>query len=64
MNMIILALSTLSAFLLGSWVTHRAMQHKSPVEIPQNIKDMVDDMPDPISPYEQEQKARTVKVKI
>ena len=64
MNMIILALSTLSAFLLGSWVTYRAMQNKSPVEIPQALKDMVDDMPGPVSPYEEEQKARMVKVKL
>jgi hypothetical protein len=64
MNMIILAVAMAAAFLLGSWVTYRATQHKSPVEIPQIIKDMVDDMEGPISPYEQEQKARTVKVKI
>jgi hypothetical protein len=64
MNMIILALSTLSAFLLGSWVTYRATQHKSPVEIPQVIKDMTDDMQGPISPYEEQQKGKVVKVKI
>ncbi len=64
MNMIILALSIMGAFLLGSWVTYRAMQNKSPVEIPQIIKDMVDDMPEPISPYQEQEKARTVKVKL
>jgi hypothetical protein len=64
MDNIILALSTLSAFFIGSWVTYRATQHKSPVEIPQIIKDIVDDLPEPISPYQEEQKARMVKVKL
>ena len=62
-NMIILALSILSAFLLGSWVTYRAMQNKNP--IPGAIKDMFSDpIDDIISPYEQEQKAKVVKVKV
>ena len=64
MDMIVLAVSILAAFLLGSWTTHRAMQHKSPVEIPQFIKDMVDDLPEPISPYAEEQKNAKVSVKI
>jgi hypothetical protein len=64
MNMIILALSTLSAFLLGSWVTYRAMQNKSSIQIPQIIKDTTDDLPGPISPYEEQEKARRIKVKI
>jgi hypothetical protein len=64
MNNIILALSIMGAFLLGSWVTHRAMQNKSPVETPQAIKNIADDLPGPISPYEEEQKARRIKVKV
>ena len=64
MNMIILAVAMAAAFLLGSWVTYRATQHKSPVEIPQIIRDMVDDLPEPISPYNEQEKARTVKVKL
>lgn len=63
-QMIILSLSTLSAFLLGAWVSYRAMQHKSPVQVPQAIRDMADDMPAPISPYEQEQKEKKVSVKL
>jgi hypothetical protein len=62
--MIILAVAMAAAFLLGSWVTYRATQHKSPVEIPQIIRDMVDDLPEPISPYNEQEKARTVKVKL
>jgi len=64
MDMIILAVAMAAAFLLGSWVTYRSMQHKSPVEIPQVFKDMVDDLPEPISPYAQEQKGKVLKVKI
>ena len=64
MYSIVLALSTLSAFLLGSWTTYRAMQHKSPVEMPQFIKDIGDDLPEPISPYAEEQKSAKVSVKI
>jgi hypothetical protein len=64
MDNIVLAVSTLAAFLLGSWVTYRAMQHKSPVDIPQIIKDMTDDLPEPISPYEEGKKNRVEKVKL
>jgi hypothetical protein len=62
--MIILSVSVMLAFLLGSWVTYRAYQHKAPVEIPQIIKDIADDLPEPLSPYEQEKKQRTVRVKV
>ena len=64
MDNIVLAVAMAIAFLLGSWVTYRAMQHKSPIEIPQIIKDMADDMEGPISPYEQQQKARMVRVRL
>jgi hypothetical protein len=64
MNMIVLAVAMAAAFLLGSWTTYRAMQHKSPVEMPQFIKDIGDDLPEPISPYAEEQKSAKVSVKI
>jgi len=64
METIVVVLGMLGAFLLGSWVTYRAMQNKSPVQMPQFIKDMVDDLPGPISPYEQEQKSANVRVKL
>ena len=63
MDSIILAVGMLAAFLLGSWTTYRAVQHKSPVDIPQIIKDMADDMPGPVSPYEEQQKAKIVRIK-
>lgn len=60
MDNIVLAVSTLAAFLLGSWVTYKAYQHKSPVMfMPEN-----DDLPEPISPYEEGKKNRVEKVKL
>ena len=59
METIIVVLGMLGAFLLGSWVTYRSAQNKSPLEIPKN-----EDMADIISPYEQEQKQKMQRVKI
>jgi hypothetical protein len=59
METIIVVLGMLSAFLSGSWVTYRAGQNKSPVELPKN-----EDMADIISPYEQEQKQKMQRIKI
>jgi hypothetical protein len=59
METIVIVLGMLSAFLLGSWVTYRAGQNKSPIEIPKN-----EDMADIISPYEQEQKQKIQRVKV
>ena len=58
MDSIVLAVSTLAAFLLGSWVTYKAYQHKSPVM----FIDKDDDLPSIISPYEEEQKNVRVKI--
>jgi hypothetical protein len=60
MDSIILSISILAAFLLGSWVTYRSMLHKDPVR----FIDREEELPEIISPYDLEQKNREVKVKL
>ena len=58
MELLILALSMLISFVTGSYITYRAYKHQNPVLfLPEN-----DDIPAPISPYEEEMKKRKVYV--
>jgi len=59
-TMIVFAVSLLAAFLLGSWVTYKSYQHKNPVM----FMDKEPELPDIISPWEQEQKSKKVMVKV
>ena len=49
----------LAAFLAGAYVTYAAISKQSPMpKFPSNIANIFDDLPDPVSPYEEAKKVR------
>lgn len=56
-TMILLIIGMLLAFLAGAWTTHRAYQNQPP--LPDFLEGVVlDDIPPPISPFEEGRKSR------
>ena len=59
MSTVATILGMLAAFLAGAWVTYKAQRKQSPLPHMSTILDgVIDDLPDPISPYAEADKER------
>lgn len=58
-TLLVLVLGMLAAFLAGAYITYKVQRDQLPLpKFPSIIDNIIDDLPDPVSPYEEAKKVR------
>lgn len=58
-GVVLLVLGMLAAFMAGAYITYKVQRNQLPIpKFSSIIEGVIDDLPDPVSPYEEAKKVR------